>query len=224
MMAVATERLVERIWERDASVWTGSDESRWLGWLDEPERMRERIEDLQQFVEEVAAPGVIDTFVVLGMGGSSLAPIVLAKTFGARDLRVLDTTHPAMIRHSLEQLDLERTLFVASSKSGTTLETRSHLDFFWERAGKRGEQFAVITDPGSELERLAGERGFRHVFHGEPTIGGRYSALSAFGMVPAALIGIDLERFLERAKAGATAATRSASTPARAVSASGRSS
>jgi glucose-6-phosphate isomerase len=198
-MAVATEQLVERIWERDASVWTGSDESQWLGWLDEPQRMRERIGDLQQFVEDVAAPGVIDTFVVFGMGGSSLAPIVLAKTFAARDLHVLDTTHPAMIRHSLEQLDLERTLFVASSKSGTTLETRSHLDFFWERAGERGEQFAVITDPGSELERLAGERGFRQVFHGEPTIGGRYSALSAFGIVPAALIGIDLERFLERA-------------------------
>jgi transaldolase/glucose-6-phosphate isomerase len=198
-MAVATEQLVERIWERDASVWTGSNEGRWLGWLDEPQRMRERIDELQRFVEDVAAPGVIDTFVVLGMGGSSLAPIVLGKTFGARDLRVVDTTHPAMIRHSLEQLDLERTLFVASSKSGTTLETRSHLDFFWERAGKRAEQFAIITDPGSELERLAGERGFRHVFHGEPTIGGRYSALSAFGMVPAALIGIDLERFLERA-------------------------
>ena len=198
-MAVATEQLVERIWERDASVWTGSDESQWLGWLDEPQRMRERIGNLQQFVEDVAAPGVIDTFVLLGMGGSSLAPIVLAKTFGARELHVLDTTHPAMIRHSLEQLDLERTLFVASSKSGTTLETRSHLDFFWERAEQRGQQFAAITDPGSELEQLAGERGFRHVFHGEPTIGGRYSALSAFGLVPAALIGIDLERFFERA-------------------------
>jgi glucose-6-phosphate isomerase len=198
-VAVAAEQLVERIWERDASVWTGSDEAHWLGWLDEPQRMRERIGDLQQFVEDVAAPGVIDTFVLLGMGGSSLAPIVLAKSFHAQELHVLDTTHPAMIRHSLEQLDLERTLFVASSKSGTTLETRSHLDFFWERAGQRGQQFAAITDPGSELEQLAGERGFRHVFHGEPTIGGRYSALSAFGLVPAALIGIDLERFLERA-------------------------
>jgi glucose-6-phosphate isomerase len=198
-VAVAAEQLVERVWERDASVWTGSDESQWLGWLDEPQRMRERIGDLQQFVEDVAAPGVIDTFVLLGMGGSSLAPIVLAKTFHARELHVLDTTHPAMIRHSLEQLDLERTLVIASSKSGTTLETRSHLDFFWERAEQRGQQFAAITDPGSELERLAGERGFRHVFHGEPTIGGRYSALSAFGLVPAALIGIDLERFLERA-------------------------
>jgi transaldolase / glucose-6-phosphate isomerase len=198
-VAVATDQLVERIWERDASLWTGGDEAQWLGWLDEPQRMRERIDDLLRFVEDVAAPGVIDTFVLLGMGGSSLAPIVLAQSFGARNLHVLDTTHPAMIRHSLEQLDLDRTLFVASSKSGTTLETRSHLDFFWDKAGRRGEQFAVITDPGSELERIAHDRGFRHVFHGEPTIGGRYSALSPFGIVPAALIGIDLERFLDRA-------------------------
>jgi hypothetical protein len=141
---------------------------------------------------------VIDTFLLLGMGGSSLAPIVLGRSFGG-PLSVLDTTHPAMIRHSLEQLDLERTLIVASSKSGTTLETLSHLDFFWERAEKRGEQFAVITDPGSPLEELARQRGFRQVFHGEPTIGGRYSALSPFGVVPAALLGVDLERLLERA-------------------------
>ena len=198
-MAVATDQLVERIWERDPSVWTGGDEGQWLGWLDEPRRMRERIGDLQGFVEDVAAPGVIDTFVLLGMGGSSLAPIVLGKTFGASGLHVLDTTHPAAIRRLHDELDLERTLFVASSKSGSTLETRSHLDFFWEQAGKRGELFAAVTDPGSELEQLAQERGFRRVFHGEPTIGGRYSALSAFGIVPAALIGIDLERFLDRA-------------------------
>ena len=197
-MAVATAQLVERIWARDATVWSGRDEAQWLGWLEEPQRMRERIDHLERFVDEVAAPGVLDTFVLLGMGGSSLAPIVLKKTFGGGPLHVLDTTHPAMIRHSLEQIDLERTLFIASSKSGTTLETRSHLDFFWERAGKRGEQFAVVTDPGSRLEELARERGFREVFHGEPTIGGRYSALSPFGLAPAALLGIDLERLLER--------------------------
>jgi glucose-6-phosphate isomerase len=198
-MQVTTDQLVERIWERDPSVWTGGDEGQWLGWLDEPQRMRDRIDDLLGLVEDVTAPGVIDTFVLLGMGGSSLAPIVLDKTFGAAGLHVLDTTHPAAIRRLREQLDLDRTLFVASSKSGSTLETRSHLDFFWKQAGERGELFAAITDPGSELERLAEERGFRHVVHGEPTIGGRYSALSPFGIVPAALIGIDLERFLDRA-------------------------
>jgi glucose-6-phosphate isomerase len=197
-MAVATGQLVERIWARDSSVWTGRDEAQWLGWLDEPERMRERIGDLQQFVDEVAAPGVIDTFVLMGMGGSSLAPIVLKQSFEGDALHVLDTTHPAMIRHAADSLDLDKTLFIASSKSGTTLETRSHLDFFWERNGGRGEFFAAITDPGSELERVARERGFLQVFVGEPTIGGRYSALSPFGLVPAALLGLDLERLLER--------------------------
>jgi transaldolase / glucose-6-phosphate isomerase len=198
-VSVATDQLVERIWSRDPTVWTGGDEAQWLGWLDEPQRMRERIGELQQFVDEVAAPGVIDTFVLLGMGGSSLAPIVLAQTFGGEALHVLDTTHPAAIRRLLEKLDLERTLFVASSKSGTTLETRSHLDFFWQQSGQRNAQFAVITDPGSKLEELARERRFVRAFHGEPTIGGRYSALSPFGLVPAALLGLDLERFLDRA-------------------------
>jgi transaldolase / glucose-6-phosphate isomerase len=197
-LTVATKQLVERIWERDPTVWTGSGEEKWLGWLDEPQRMRERIGDLQRFADEVGSAGVIDTFVVMGMGGSSLAPIVLKRTFAGRSLHVLDTTHPAMIRHSVKMLDLDRTLFIASSKSGTTLETRSHLDFFWERNGARGEFFVAITDPGSELESLARERGFLEVFAGEPTIGGRYSALSPFGIVPAALLGIDLEGFFER--------------------------
>jgi len=195
---VATEQLVERIWERDPTVWTGSGEEKWLGWLDEPQRIRERIGDLQRFADEVGSPGVIDTFVLLGMGGSSLAPIVLKQSFAAGSLQVLDTTHPAMIRHTAEMLDLDRTLFIASSKSGTTLETRSHLDFFWERNGGRGEFFVAITDPGSELEGLARERDFLEVFAGEPTIGGRYSALSPFGMVPAALLGLDLEGLFDR--------------------------
>jgi glucose-6-phosphate isomerase len=197
-VAVATEQLVERIWARDPTVWTGSGEEKWLGWLDEPVRMRERIDDLLRFVDEVASPGVIDTFVVAGMGGSSLAPIVFRQSFGGDSLQVLDTTHPAAIRRLLDELDLEQTLFIASSKSGTTLETRSHLDLFWERNGGRGEFFAAVTDPGSELESLARERGFFRVFHGEPSIGGRYSALSPFGVVPAALLGIDLERLFER--------------------------
>jgi glucose-6-phosphate isomerase len=197
-LAVATEQLVERIWARDPTVWTGSGEEQWLGWLDEPQRMRERIDDLLGFVDEVASPGVIDTFVIAGMGGSSLAPIVLQQSFRGESVHVLDTTHPAAIRRLLDELDLGRTLFIASSKSGTTLETRSHLDLFWERYGGRGEFFAAVTDPGSELESLAGERGFLRVFHGERSIGGRYSALSPFGIVPAALLGIDLERFLER--------------------------
>jgi transaldolase / glucose-6-phosphate isomerase len=116
-------------------------------------------------------------------------------------LHVLDTTHPAAVRRLAESLDPGRTLFVVASKSGTTLETRCHLDFFWQLTGGRGESFAAITDPGSELETLARERGFRAVFHGEPTIGGRYSALSAFGLVPAALMGAELAAVVESAAA-----------------------
>src|SRR5439155_22038218 len=127
MSTVAPAELVERIWARDSTVWTGTDEAKWLGWLDEPMRMRSRRDDLLRFVEDIAAPGVIDTFVLLGMGGSSLAPLVFGKTFGAESFHVLDTTHPAAIRIAAETLDLQRTLFIASSKSGSTLGTRSHL-------------------------------------------------------------------------------------------------
>jgi glucose-6-phosphate isomerase len=195
--AVASrQQLVERIWSRDATVWTGAGEEKWLGWLDEPKRMQERVGDLQEFAE--AARTRFDTFVLLGMGGSSLAPEVLKRTFGAKSLHVLDTTHPAMLRHAAEFLDLEQTMFVVSSKSGTTLETRSHFDYYWQQAGANGDQFVAVTDPGSELEQVARERGMR-VFAGEPTIGGRYSALSAFGLVPAALLDLDLVRLLEQA-------------------------
>jgi len=194
MPSVQPAELIERIWARDPTLWTGRDEDRWLGWLDEPLRMRERALELEELG---AATADYTDVVLLGMGGSSLPPEVLRRTFENERLHVLDTTHPAAIRRVADGFDLERTLFVASSKSGTTLETRSQLDFFWERVG-RGESFVAITDPGSELERVAGERGFRAVVSGEPTIGGRYSALSAFGMVPAALMDVDLTRFLLR--------------------------
>jgi transaldolase/glucose-6-phosphate isomerase len=190
-VTVAADQLVERIWERDPTVWTGSDEAKWLGWLDEPARDT----DLS------ALPvGEYANAVLLGMGGSSLAPEVFRRSFGADSFHVLDTTHPRAIRRVQTEIDPENTFFVASSKSGTTLETRSHLDHFWKLAGRRPEQFAVVTDPGSELEALAKERGFRALFHGEPTIGGRYSALSAFGMVAAALCGADVERLRGRAR------------------------
>jgi hypothetical protein len=115
-----------------------------------------------------------------------------------KNLHVLDTTHPAMLRHAAEFLDLQKTMFVVSSKSGTTLETRSHFDYYWEQVGGKGDQFVAVTDPGSELEQVARQRGMR-VFAGEPTIGGRYSALSPFGLVPGALMGLDLDRILDSA-------------------------
>jgi hypothetical protein len=191
--------LIDRIWERDPTTWTGRDEAKWLGWLDEPHRMRERTRELAEFAAAVRADG-LDTVVLLGMGGSSLAPEVLRRTFGVDGFHVLDTTHPQAIRDLESRLDLGRTLFVSASKSGSTLETRSHTDYFWEKSGRDGSRFVAITDPGSSLEKTAQERGFRHVFAGEPTIGGRYSALSPFGMVPAALMGIDVDRLLAAAE------------------------
>ena len=191
--------LVERIWARDASVWTGGDEAQWLGWLDEPLRMRERVDELLELARGVRDDG-LDTVVLLGMGGSSLAPEVMRRSFGAERFHVLDTTHPTAVARLRDELPLERTLFVVSSKSGGTIETRSHADFFWEATGGSGASFVAVTDPGSELEQLARERGFRGVFAGEPTIGGRYSATSPFGLVPAALMGVDLVRLLDRAE------------------------
>ena len=190
--------IVERIWERDPAVWTGSGEAKWLGWLDEPWRMAEDVDLLLQFAESVA--GRVDAVVLLGMGGSSLAPEVIRRTFGQDAFHVLDTTHPRAIRDLEARLDLSRTLFLSASKSGSTLETRSHTDYFWERNGHNGDLFAAITDPGSALEQLARDREFAAVFAGEPTIGGRYSALSPFGMVPAALMGVDVTGLLERSQ------------------------
>jgi Phosphoglucose isomerase len=184
---IETAELVERIWQRDPSVWTGGDEAHWLGWLDEPQRMRERIHELVEF----AAGADVDDVVLLGMGGSSLAPEVMRRSFGAERFHVLDTTHPNAIRRLEESIDLDRTLFVAASKSGTTLETRTQADYFQ----KRGGRFAVITDPGSPLAGISED-----VFYGEPTIGGRYSALSVFGILPAIFMGIDVERLLDRAE------------------------
>jgi transaldolase/glucose-6-phosphate isomerase len=197
---IAPEDLVDRIWARDPTVWTGDNEASWLGWLDEPGRIKERLEGVELPLEA-------ETFVLLGMGGSSLAPEVLRRTFGIEHLHVLDTTHPAAIRRLAARLDLARTAFVVSSKSGSTLETLSHFDYFWERTGGGVDRFVAVTDPGSPLEDLAQERGFPAV-HGEPTIGGRYSALSPFGTVPALLMGIDLDRLGARAEEMAEACRR----------------
>ena len=186
--------IVERIWSRDAALWTGADEAKWLGWLDEPWRMREDVELLLSFAD--ALSGDVDDVVLLGMGGSSLAPEVIRLTFGRDRFHVLDTTHPQAIRDLEAKIDVGRTLFVSASKSGTTLETRSHTDYFHAKGGV----WAAVTDPGSALEELARKRSFRAIFAGEPAIGGRYSALSAFGMVPAALMGVDVARFLDRAQ------------------------
>ena len=190
-MTLGTAELVDRIWSRDASVWTGGDEAKWLGWLDEPMRMHERVSELLESFAKVEFERVC----LLGMGGSSLAPEVLKRLFRVDTFETLDTTHPSAVR----RVETDGTLFISASKSGSTLETRSHTEYFLEQVGE-GNRFVAITDPGSELERLASERGFLDTIHGEPTIGGRYSALSPFGIVPAVLMGIDVHRLLDRAE------------------------
>ncbi|HEX3805182.1 MAG TPA: hypothetical protein VHV52_00220 [Gaiellaceae bacterium] len=203
----SSSEIVERIWAHDASLWTNADEAKWLGWLDEPWRMAEDTDLLLQFADSMVDR--IDAVVLLGMGGSSLAPEVIRRTFRQETFHVLDTTHPQAIRDLQLKIDVNRTLFLSASKSGSTLETRSHTDYFHQQGGL----WAAITDPGSELEQYARDNEFDAVFPGEPTIGGRYSALSAFGMLPAALMGIDVVRFLERAQEMAEACRLSEGNP-----------
>jgi len=190
--------LVEKTWARDSSLWTSSGEEKWLGWLDAPARSQAQAADVLAFAKQ-ALDGV-ENVLLLGMGGSSLAPEVIRLAFGAANFHVLDSTHPSAVRRLASELDPASTFVLVSSKSGSTIETRSHLDYFWKWAGGRGDRFAAVTDPGSDLEKLAHERGFLSVLPGEPTIGGRFSALSSFGIVPAALMGVDIERLLMRAE------------------------
>ncbi len=202
--AFVDERVIERIWERDHSLWRPepTEVADRLGWLEVDREMSAAIGDLEQFAAAARADGYT-TAVVLGMGGSSLAPRVLAEAF-ARETRglevlVLDSTVPAAIRAVEARAPRGRTLFIASSKSGTTLETATLLDYFWLREPD-GRHFVAITDAASPLEDLAREREFRRVFLNRADIGGRFSALSYVGLVPAALLGIDLARLLDGAR------------------------
>ena len=196
------DRIVERIWRKDHTVWKDdpTEITDRLGWLTVSDLMHDRVGDLEAFAEQAADE--LETTVLLGMGGSSLAAEVFVRTFGSADgaleLIVLDTTHPATIERVAGELELDRTLFIVASKSGGTTETLSHLALFWDRT-PHGAQFVAITDPGTSLETLARERGFRSVFVNPHDIGGRYSALSYFGLVPAALIGAPLHEVLDGA-------------------------
>ncbi|HEX7609308.1 MAG TPA: hypothetical protein VF380_01425 [Solirubrobacteraceae bacterium] len=212
-----TERVAERLRSGDAALWAppGTPEvADRLGWLTIHERMLAGLAEVEDFAREVAAEGFADV-VLLGMGGSSLAPEVLRRSFGHAEghprLHVLDSTDAAAIRAVEGAVDLRRTLFLVSSKSGGTIEPLSLFAHFFSLVG-RGEHFVAITDPGSGLEALARERGFRHTFAGDPDIGGRYSALSPFGIVPAALMGVDVRSLLEGA-AGAWQTTLAGAEP-----------
>jgi transaldolase/glucose-6-phosphate isomerase len=194
---------IRRIWSRDKSVWTGTDEDKWLGWLNSPASAD--IADYEDFAQRVKGQNFSDA-VVLGMGGSSLGPEVLAETFpkkpGFPKLHVLDSTDPAQVRAMEQAVDITKTLFIVSSKSGGTSEPNAMKDYFFARvskaigADKTGHRFIAVTDPGSSLERVAISQGFARIFHGDPTIGGRYSVLSPFGLVPAAAAGIDVRTLI----------------------------
>ena len=200
---------MKRLWARDAALWTGSDEADWLGWLDIVEEQSAHLAELRGLAKEVWSAGFKDAL-LLGMGGSSLCPEVLRMTFGKisgyPDLHVLDSTDPAQVKAFENKIDIARTLFIVSSKSGSTLEPNIFKQYFFELtkkavgADKAGSHFMAITDPGSKMQKVAEADRFRHVFFGRPSIGGRYSALSNFGMVPAAVIGIDTKKFLDRAQ------------------------
>lgn len=197
---------LQRLWNRDASVWSGADEAGWLGWLDVVSSQRRHPNAFRRIAEDVRSAG-FRHIMVLGMGGSSLGPEVLAKTFGSQagspQLRVLDSTVPSEIRAAGAAIDPAHTLFVVSSKSGGTAEPNAFKQHFFEIVrdavgDAAGSNFIAITDPGSSLEKLATRDRFRAIFHGVPSIGGRYSALSNFGMIPAAAMGLDVASFLER--------------------------
>ena len=203
----------DRLWTGDESLWTRSGESNWLGWLTIVDDMQGRLEELRQLTDDVKASGFTHV-VVLGMGGSSLCPDVLARSFGTVDgspqLLVLDSTDPAQVMGLEGRLDLARTLFIVSSKSGSTLEPSIFEAYFYERMrsimdDRAGSHFIAITDPGSQLEKTAQSKSFRHILHGVPSIGGRFSALSMFGMAPAAAMGLDVARILDGAAAMANA-------------------
>ncbi len=203
------KRGMSRLWQGDSHLWTGGDESEWTGWLEITARQLRQTAGLKALAEDVKQAGFAH-IVLLGMGGSSLCPEVLSRTFGQQegfpDLQILDSTDPGQVISITDSIDLANTLFFVSSKSGSTLEPDIMRRYFFRRVGdalgrRPGDRFIAVTDPGSQLEEIAARDGYRHIFYGLPEIGGRYSALSNFGMAPAAAMGLDVEDFLKRTQA-----------------------
>ena len=200
---------VARLWQKDASLWTRTDESNWLGWLHIVDQQLAHVDAFKRIAEDVQKARFKHAL-LLGMGGSSLCPEVLRLTFGKfkgfPELHVLDSTDPAQIKAIEAKLDLKSTLCIVSSKSGSTLEPNIYKQYFFERVKAKvgekevGNRFVAITDPGSHMQEVAVADKFREIFFGVPSIGGRYSALSNFGMVPAAVMGLDVEKFLQITK------------------------
>ena len=210
-----TNNKVERFWQKDATLWTADGEEKWLGWLDIVERQAQDLTNLAELGAD-AETGGFKTVLLLGMGGSSLCPEVLAETFGQQPefpaLRILDSTDPAQVKAVRNSLDLKETLVIVASKSGSTLEPNILKQYFFDQmidsvgADEAGSHFVAITDPGSKMEQVARDGGFRYIFYGDPQIGGRYSALSNFGLVPATAAGLHTGRLLEEAAKAVAAA------------------
>ncbi|MGP8185767.1 MAG: bifunctional transaldolase/phosoglucose isomerase [Terracidiphilus sp.] len=206
---------VERFWKKDPALWTNSGEQQWMGWIDIVERQQKDLATFAELGGDVRSAD-LQTVLLLGMGGSSLCPEVLARTFGQRpgfpELHIVDSTDPAQVMAACDAVNLAETLVVVASKSGSTLEPNILKQFFFDRMRRAvgsenaGGQFVAITDPGSKMEQVAKIEGFRCIFFGDPEIGGRYSALSNFGVVAATVMGLNIEKLLaEAAKAVATA-------------------
>ncbi|CAN5620298.1 hypothetical protein BH20ACI4_BH20ACI4_27560 [soil metagenome] len=193
---------IQKIWAKDAGVWTNEDEVKWLGWLDSVSAELAKTDEYKSFAEDAQN---FEAVVLLGMGGSSLCPEVLAETYRVENFYILDSTVPAQIETLENKLDLAKTLFIVASKSGSTLEPNTFFQYFYDRVSEKvgaenaGKQFVAITDPDSKMQKIAEENNFRQIFFGDPTIGGRYSAMSPFGMAAGAAMGLDVESFLQNA-------------------------
>ncbi len=210
MDAWQDQKKAQRLWAHDPTLWTNTDESEWMGWLDVAVSEEQELPRIEALAKELKDTSISDV-VLLGMGGSSLCPAMMAKTFGqikgCPHLHILDSTDPMQIRHLEQKIDLKKSLFIVSSKSGSTLEPNIFKDYFFAKLSavcskeEAAERFVAITDPNSSLEKLAKDQHFKAIFHGLPSIGGRYSALSNFGMVPSGLMGVNVREFLKHAKA-----------------------
>jgi glucose-6-phosphate isomerase len=215
---------VDRFWKKDPTLWTQDGEEKWLGWIDIVEREQQEAASHKALAEDMHSTG-FESALLLGMGGSSLCPEVLAVTFGNQPgfpaMHIVDTTDPAQVKAARDKVDLAKTIVVVASKSGSTLEPNVLKQYFFEEmkksvgAGKAGSHFIAITDPGSKMEQVAKGDKFRHIFYGDPQIGGRYSALSNFGVVAATVAGLDTPKLLaEAAKSVASAKQPLADNPA----------
>jgi glucose-6-phosphate isomerase len=219
-----TNNKVSRFWQKDSTLWTSDGEEKWLGWIDIVERQQKDLASFAALAADVKAAG-FKSVLLLGMGGSSLSPEVLSVTFGRQAgfpaLHIVDSTDPAQVKAARDKVNLAETLVVVASKSGSTLEPNVLKQYFFEEmqkavgTAKAGSHFLAITDPGSKMEQVAKADGFRHIFYGDPQIGGRYSALSNFGVIAATVAGLDTAKLLaEAAKAVVSAKLEPTANPA----------